>query len=259
MTIVDVDAVGDHVVVVTMADAPRRNTLSAAMLAQLEAALTSAGAMGARAVVLRAAADATTWCAGFDIDALPAEVPAHWEHPMDRLLARVADAPFPVIAAVHGGVWGGGFELVLACDLVVATRSATFAITPARLGVAYGTEGVSRFLAALPVKLVNELFFTADPVSADRLERAGLVNRVVGDVEEMAGTAVDLAARIAERAPLTVRSIKAEIAALASASARAAEGDPRLQQLRRQAWESSDYQEGRRAFREKRAPEFRGQ
>ena len=70
--------------------------------------------------------------------------------------------------------------------------------------------------------------------------------------------AEELAARIAERAPLTVRSVKAEITALSRAAAQVAEGDPRLARLRRAAWDSSDYQEGRAAFREKRPPDFTG-
>ena len=81
---------------------------------------------------------------------------------------EVAAFPLPVIAAVAGGVWGGACELVMAADVVVAVETSTFAITPAKLGVAYSSAGVSRFLAALPVHIVKEMFFTATPLSAQR-------------------------------------------------------------------------------------------
>ena len=92
MSLVQVDVRPGPVVVVTMDDDARRNTLSLPMLAELEAALVEAERLGARAVVLRARPGAGTWCAGFDIAALPAQGPQEWAHPMDRLLAQIGRA-----------------------------------------------------------------------------------------------------------------------------------------------------------------------
>lgn len=249
-----------HVAVVTMTHAEKRNSLSDAMLAEIEASLDRAESAGARALVLRAEPGATTWSAGYSIDALPQDGsdPLAWTNPLDGFLHRLGQVPYPVIAAVEGGVWGGACELALTCDLVVAVRSATFALTPARLGVPYSSAGVATILSVLPLNVAKELFFAADPMSAEEWARYGVVNRLVEDSDELGRSAVGLATRIAERAPLSIRAIKGEMAALTQARILASEDVGDLSDLRRAAWSSADYREGVRAFLEKRAPRFDG-
>ena len=147
-----------------------------------------------RAAIIRAEPGSSTWSAGYDISALPVDGsdPLTWTNPLEAFLHAVRSAPFPVIAAVEGGVWGGACELVMTCDLVVAVRSATFAITPARLGVPYNTAGVAHFLSALPLNVAKEMFFTADPITAETAAAFGVVNRLVDDGDEMTETAVAL-------------------------------------------------------------------
>lgn len=249
------------VVEVTMADAGRRNALGAAMLGGLHDALDHAAAVGCRAMVVRAEPGVSTWSAGYDIESLPVDGtdPLTWTNPLEALLHAVEQAPFPVIAAVEGGVWGGACELVLTCDLVVAVRTATFAITPARLGVPYNTAGVAHFLSALPLNVAREMFFTADPVTAPDMADYGVVNRIVGDADELAETSLALATRIAARAPLAIQAIKGEMTALTGARSLTSDDFERLTELRRRAWTSADYQEGVRAFREKRTARFTGE
>lgn len=249
-----------HVVVLTMCHAEKRNCLSADLLAELQSGIDSAEQEGARAVIIRAEPGVGTWSSGYSIDALPRDGtdPLTWTNPLEGFLHRLRQAPFAVIAAVEGGVWGGASELVLTCDLVVAVESATFALTPARLGVPYNTAGVAHVLSALPLNVAKELFFAADPMSAHDWRGYGVVNRVVADAGELDRTARDLALRIAERAPLTVRAVKAEIAALTDARSLTSDDFERLTELRRAAWTSDDYQEGVRAFLEKRSPRFEG-
>ena len=248
------------VVELTMANSAKRNSLGAEMLDQLCAALAAAEQSGCRALVLRAEPGVSTWSAGYDIEALPIDGsdPLTWTNPLETLLHQVRSAPFPIIAAVEGGVWGGACELVLTCDLVVATRASTFAITPARLGVPYNTAGVNHFLSALPVNVAREMFFTADPVGAEVLAAFGVVNRLVDDEQALGDVAVGLAQRIATRAPLAIRAIKGEITALTDARSLTSDDFERLTELRRAAWTSADYQEGVRAFREKRGAMFSG-
>ena len=248
------------VIEITMANAARRNSLGAQMLDELAAALSGAQEAGARAVIIRAEPGVSTWSAGYDIEALPVDGsdPLTWTNPLEAFLHAVRSAPFPVIAAVEGGVWGGACELAMTCDLVVAVRSATFAVTPVRLGVPYNTAGVNHFLAALPLAIVKEMFFTGDPITAEAAESYGVVNRLVDDSDALTEAATTLGRRIAERAPLAVRAIKGELAALTDARSLTSDDFERLTELRRAAWTSEDYQEGVRAFREKRSPRFSG-
>jgi methylmalonyl-CoA decarboxylase len=257
---VGADDAPDSVIEVTMAHAERRNALSDQMLDGLGHALAEAEAAGARAVIVRAEPGVSTWSAGYDIEALPVDGsdPLTWTNPLETLLHHVRAAPFPIIAAVEGGAWGGACELVMTCDLVIAVRTSTFAITPARLGVPYNTAGVAHFLGALPLNVAKEMFFTADPFSADAMAEYGVVNRLVADADELSTESIALGRRIATRAPLAIRAIKGEMTALTDARSLTSDDFERLTELRRAAWSSRDYQEGLSAFAEKRSPRFEG-
>lgn len=246
----------DFITCIELANPERRNSLNDALLEELIAALKLA-AQDSRAVILRAQTSAGVWCAGFDITSLPTDgsMPDPAVSPFDRALAMLRDLSVPVIAVVDGGAWGGGCNLALACDLIVATDEASFAITPAKLGVAYDSAGVADFLAALPVNIAREMFFTAEPIEAARLERLGVINLVCDSPESAHQAALALAHTIASRAPLSLRSIKAEIASQCGSAG----SDPKtLKSMREQAWASQDFREGRAAFTERRSPHFRG-
>ena len=236
----------------------RRNALSEALSIELMEAVTSAPC---RALILRGEPGVKTWSAGHDVDDLPGQGvdPITWISPVERLVQVIAAAPFPVIAAVEGGAWGAACNLALACDLLVATRTATFAITPARLGVPYHPDGLAQVLAAVPAHAARELLFTAQPLAADSPLLAGTVNRLAESSADLTRMSEELAQRIASLAPLSIHSMKAEINALLGAVDPGSSARLRLEQLRRAAWESDDLQEGLAAFRERRAPSFEGQ
>ena len=168
--------------VITLDDEPRRNALNAQIANGIIAALEGLRAEGARAVVLRAAAGLHVWSAGQDIDELPrgGRDPLGYNDHLEQLLRSIRTFPAPVIAMVHGSVWGGAFDLVLSCDVLIADETATFAITPANLGLPYNTAGLLHFLGRLPINLTKEMFFTATPIDAQTAKEWLVLNHLGG-------------------------------------------------------------------------------
>jgi methylmalonyl-CoA decarboxylase len=245
--------------VITLDDERRRNVLSAQMANGVVAALESMRAEGVRAVVLRAAAGMHVWSAGQDIDELPrgGRDPLTYNDPLEQLLRAIRTFPAPVIAMVHGSVWGGAFDLVLSCDVLIADETATFAITPANLGLPYNTAGLLHFLGRLPINLTKEMFFTAKPLDAQKAKEWLVLNHLVGSAE-LESITLDLAATMASKSPLAIAVIKEQLRVLTDYQPVAALVYERIQGLRREVYDSSDYREGLKAFAEKRKPIFEG-
>lgn len=244
---------------ITLDHADKRNTLSSALIDQLIEALDGFRAESVRALVLRAEPGVKVWSAGYNIAELPEthRDPLGWNDPVRQLVREITDFPAPVIAMVEGGVWGGACEVVLACDIIVVAPTATFAITPARLSVPYNISGLLTFLNTAPARAVRELAFTANPVDAVRAYDLGMVNHLV-PVDELEKVAYRIAADIAANAPLAVSVMKEQLRILEAAHPISPEGFERVQGLRRIVYDSDDYIEGLRAFKEKRKPDFKG-
>lgn len=235
------------------------NALSKVLLDDLVLAFDTLQASGARVVILRADPGARVFSAGHDVRELPTNGrdPLTYNDPLRQVMRKIETFPRPVIAMIEGSVWGGACELVLGCDLIVAADDSTFAVTPAKLGVPYDIHGTLNLVKATGIHLLKELLFTAQPAPITRLAACGIVNYAVPR-EELENFTLKLARQIARNSPLVHRVLKEEMRVLASAHSLNPETYERLQALRREVYDSNDYQEGIRAFLEKRPAAFQG-
>src|SRR5688572_17888826 len=161
----------------------------------------------------------------------------------------------PLIAAVEGYAFAGGFELALACDLIVAASDARFGLPEVKRGLVAVGGGLFRLPRRLPYHVVMELALTGEPVTADRLHAFGLVNRVVEPGQALAA-AIELAQKLAENGPLAVRATKQILAR--SHEWTDAAGWTEQRRFADPALRSEDAREGPRAFAEKRKPVWKG-
>ncbi|NJQ04852.1 crotonase/enoyl-CoA hydratase family protein [Streptomyces lonarensis] len=241
------------VLVITFDRPSRRNAVDQETAERLAAAMSELDADPAlRAGVLTGAGG--WFSAGMDLKELSAggrsRVPG-------RGFAGITEQPpaTPLVAAVEGGAWGGGWEIVMACDLVVAADDARFALPEARRGLLPGAGGLFRLTERLPRAVAMEVLLTGGTLTAERAERFGMVNRLCppGEAES---TALALAEEIARCAPLAVRASK-RIATEAPgwpADERFARQEPLVAEVKG----SDDAKEGVRAFLERREPRWSG-
>jgi methylmalonyl-CoA decarboxylase len=246
--------------IVVLNNPDRRNALSKPLVDEIMAALADFARRKLRVAVLRAPPGAKVFSAGHDVEELPESHrdPLGWDDPLRYLIREIENFPAPVIAMLEGGVWGGACETVFACDLIVAAPDVTFAVTPAKLGVPYNLSGMMTFLNAATPRIVHEMAFTAKPISAERAERLGMINNVVPK-DELESFTMALASDIAANAPLSIAVMKEQLRILAAAKPMSPQGYERIQGLRRVVYDSLDYTEGIRAFKENRTPVFRGE
>jgi len=237
----------------------RHNALSTALIDELCSALEEMLLAQVRVVVLRAQAGAKVFSAGHDVRELPTNGrdPLTYDDPVRRVIRMIELFPAPVIAMVEGSVWGGACELVMSCDLIVAGDDSTFAVTPAKLGMPYNMVGVQNFLNAGGMPLCKEMLFTAQPISVRRLVLQGIVSHAVSR-SELEALTNSIAEQIAKNSPLVISLLKEELRLLSAAHNLRPETFERVQAMRRMVYDSEDYQEGIRAFFEKRPPRFQG-
>jgi len=235
----------------------KRNALGSELTAEVVSTLHEFRSEGARAVVLRSARDDKVWSAGVDVSELPkSDVdPLPYTYPFERMLRAVKEFPAPVIAMIHGTVWGGACDLVMNCDLVFGDETCAFALTPAKLGLPYNAGGFLTFMSRLPLTIVKEMVFTAEPISAARAERVGLVNAIV-PAAELEARVYGTAKTILTRSAAAIAASKEAMRVLSEAVAINPATYEYLQSLRRDVYFGKDYREGIQAFLERRPPKF---
>jgi E-phenylitaconyl-CoA hydratase len=253
-----------HVLVVTIERPEARNAVSLAMTATLiDVWRDFAGDARLRVAVLTGAGD-RAFCAGADLKEVGAWYASMSPEERRRLaetqpglggITRNLDPGKPIVAAINGACLAGGLEIALACDIRIAAEHATFGLPEVKWGLMPGAGGTQRLPTMVGHSAAMEMLLTGDPIDADRALRCGLVGTVVPAPELMA-TAMDVAARIARNAPLATKAVRR--AAREGRHLPIDEGLLLEQRIAEPLRHTEDVQEGLRAFREKRTPEFKG-
>jgi enoyl-CoA hydratase/carnithine racemase len=212
----------------------------------------------ARVVIIEGAGD-QDFSAGADIAEFAtlrkdAETARSYEAGNSAAFAAIRNCPVPVIAAVRGICFGGGFGLAAACDIRVADETARFAIPAARLGLAYPPDAVQDLVRALGDQQARLALFSAREISVNQALNCGCIAQLCSP-DQLDAEVLTLAGSIAAAAPLSVRASKAAILAVSSGLRK--EHD-QAAALAASTFDSQDYAEGRRAFMDKRKAVFTG-
>jgi enoyl-CoA hydratase len=246
----------EHIAVVRVNRPDVRNALNMAVRRQLAEHFTALGTDDATRCIIVTGGE-KVFAAGADLRDMVERTPVELMlRRSERLWQPIASCPKPVIAAVNGYALGGGCELAMHADIIVAGEGASFGQPEVRVGIMPGAGGTQRLTRAVGKYRAMRMLLTGEPVPARDALAMGLISDVVADSEVFA-TAMRIAQTIASLPPLAVMEIKEAVLAGQDASLESA------MTIERKAFQllfsSADQKEGMRAFLEKRRPEFRGQ
>ncbi|MDX6393856.1 MAG: enoyl-CoA hydratase [Streptosporangiaceae bacterium] len=244
---------GGGVLTVTLNRPEVRNAINAATARAVAAAVDELDASQDLSVAVLTGSGGM-FCAGMDLKAFLAG-----ERPTvpGRGFAGLVERPprKPIIAAVEGAAVAGGFEIALACDLIVAAENARFGLPEVQRGLVAAGGGLLRLSRHVPYHLAVQWALTGDYVSAAEARAAGLVSRITAPGDALA-QALELARRIARNGPLALAATKRVLAECQDWTS--AEAFARQREITEPVRESADAREGARAFVEKRAPQWQG-
>jgi enoyl-CoA hydratase len=245
--------VSDGIAVITINRPEARNAVNGQVARGIAEAVDEADASKDVQVLVLTGAGGT-FSAGMDLKGfLSGDSPAFGDRGFGGIVQRPPVKP--VIAAVEGYALAGGFELALACDLVVASEQARFGLPEVRRSLVAGAGGLLRLPKRIPYHLAMEIALTGEHFPASRLEQAGLVNRLVPAGQAL-DAAKELAGRVALGGPLALAATKRVI--IESADWPAAEAFQRQSEIITPVFMSADAREGAMAFAEKRSPVWKG-
>jgi enoyl-CoA hydratase/carnithine racemase len=250
------EVVASHIAVVTLNRPEARNAVNVALAQAVDYLVRKIEQDDAIRVAILASSNDRAFSAGADLNEV-SKGRAHLLVTEEGGLAGFVHAPRakPWIAAVRGRALGGGCELALACDMIVACDTAEFGLPEVKRGLYAGAGGAFRLPRVLPSNIAFELIATGNSLEAPRALALGLVNRVVPS-DQVLKSAIELAQSIAANAPLAVR----QSLRVARRSAEREDAELRAFSDREGTvvYESEDAKEGPRAFLEKRAPKWVG-
>jgi enoyl-CoA hydratase/carnithine racemase len=220
---------------------PPHNLIDNAMIGSLADGYATAVQAGCRAILLRS--EMRHFCAGADLESIASQ---RWsQDELARLWAGLEEVPVPVVAAVHGAALGGGFELALMCDMIIAAETASFGMAEASLGLIPLLGGVQRVVERAGVARAKEMAMFGRRQDPRALERWGVINLVTAE-SELPGVSLSWARQLAAGPTVAFRSIKT----LANAAARSgmAQADALQEKCNAAMWRSEDQRRGLQAF-----------
>ena len=251
-----------HIASVTLNRPEQRNAISIAMLEEITHAFDDLSAdQDVRAVIL--AGEGEHFCAGADFSDLTIMTPEGFDYgtSFEHAIEAMASCPVPVVARVQGAALGAGCQIVGGCDLAVASEGARLGIPAAKLGLVINFENVQRLVLSVGTKRAGEILYTGRELSGVEAASWGLVNDAVPE-DRLDERVQEVCRTIAAGAPLTMKAFKRGIGIVVEKLSLARGRDPEriaaFDELASEAYESGDLQEGVRAFRERRPPEFKG-
>ena len=212
-----------------------------------------------RVVILVGAGD-KAFVSGADISQFEknrhnAEASAEYSRRSEAARALLANYPKPTIACIRGFCLGGGLQVAMLADIRIAAEGSQFGIPAAKLGIAYGFDGLNHLVSLVGPSWARLLLFTGMRIDAAEAERIGLVERVM-PTADLADAVQAIARTISGNAPLAIAAAKITIAEILKDA-----GDrdmAAVKEIGTRCTDSADFREGRTAFMEKRSPQFHG-
>ena len=253
-------SVADGVGVITFNNPDKRNAMSLDMWEGLGHALIELRDDPEVRVVILVGAGDKAFVSGADISQFEktrhnAEASEEYSRRSAAQRALLANYPKSIIACIHGFCLGGGMQVAMAADIRIAAEHSQFGIPAAKLGIAYGYDGLRNLVSLVGPSWARLLMYTGMRIDSAEAQRIGLIDRVVPDTE-LWGATMEIARTISGNAPLAIQAAKITIAQVLK--------DPgerdmdAIKQAGIDCMDSEDFREGRRAFMEKRKPEFKG-
>jgi enoyl-CoA hydratase/carnithine racemase len=253
-------AITEGVGVVTFNNPDKRNAMSLEMWEGLGQALTALrDDPDVRVVVLVGAGD-KAFVSGADISQFEktrhnAAASEEYSKKSEAQRALLGNYPKPTIACIRGFCLGGGMQVAMLTDIRIAAEDSQFGIPAAKLGIAYGYDGLRNLVSLVGPSWARLIMYTGMRIQSAEALRIGLVDRVLSN-DELWDATIEIARTISGNAPLAIKAAKITIAQVLKDPA--ARDMAAIKQIGLECMDSEDFREGRRAFMEKRKPKFQG-